>query len=160
MSENQRIDQFTPSPVVTFLATRHEPCPRCNYDLYKVAAETCPECAFPLELHLNGSALRDRSWYIAVISVAMGLGPDLVLAVVMGFIWSIGQAGKGPHFIVPGFALMAAACGIALWRLFVAEKRWLTHPPRVRAVYAAWITSLTLVLNCGWVGAVFWLLLR
>jgi hypothetical protein len=158
MSEGQHNKQFTPSPVVAFLATRHEPCPRCNYDLYKVAAEACPECAFPLELRLDGSALRDRSWYIAVISVAMGLGSDLGLTLLL-ILFCFLQVPRASHVIFPGFAVMAAASGIALWRLFVAQKRWLTHPPRVRAVYAAWITSLTLVLNCGWVGAVFWLML-
>jgi ribosomal protein L37E len=141
---DQHTNQFTRSPVVAFLATRHEPCPRCNYDLYKVAAEACPECGFPLELHLKGSALRDRSWYIAVISVAMGLGLDLVLTGVS--IFDVGQAS--------GFALMAAACTIALWRLFVEEKAWRTHPPRQRAVHAAVVASAALVLHCAWT---FWL---
>lgn len=150
MSENRQNEPFTPSPIVALLATRHEPCPRCNYDLHKVAAEACPECALPLELQLKGATSLDRSWYLAVISLAMGMGFDLVLAGDRGFVVLIGSAGKGDAVMVLGFLFLGAMCAFGLRWLFVAQERWRARPPRQRTILSASTALITLVVHVLW----------
>ena len=153
MSDRQLDDQPEPSPVVLFCGTRYEPCPRCGYGLYRVAAEVCPSCKVPLELRLKAAADPCLSWYIAVIGVAMATGVD-----VLAFGFAISPFVRGWSEMlwaaIVGFGILGGVCAQALWWLFAEYESWIDLSPPERAFATFGTYALTLVVHAVGVGAI------
>jgi hypothetical protein len=153
MSDRQLDDQPEPSPVVLFCGTRYEPCPRCGYGLYRVAADVCPSCNLPLELRLKAAADPCMSWYVAVIGVAMATGVD-VLA--LGFAISPVVRGWSEMLwaAIVGFGILGGVCAQALWWLFAEYESWIDLSPSERTFATVGTYALTLVVHAVGVAAI------
>ena len=71
--------------IARWLASRDMPCPACSYNLHGVASDKCPECGTQLSLHLIAGDVfvpYRSAWIVAVLGIAVPLGPIITLATV------------------------------------------------------------------------------
>lgn len=111
------------SLIHTFLATRDEPCPACNYNLRGIAADTCPECGSRLEMTLR-RVQRDFP------SIAGVLALGCLLFLIGGATWGIVNVWNTPASSMPqGFltqyiAMHSALGSLSLASLTIGIMRW------------------------------------
>lgn len=114
------------------LAEHDEPCPICGYSLLGARDHRCPECSAPLELGVRSPQRLFGPWVFAIVSIALGLGFDGVIALLMTI----------PLFTEPGapiaikllyafFALASALQVVAIvWLLRRRSTLQRLRPPR------------------------------
>ena len=90
-----------------YLASRHEACPGCGYDLHALVGTRCPECNQELRLRVGLAEPRLRLFLAAVIGNALGLGFSGLLCGFVVIATLVGQRGSAP----PRFWLV---CGVPL----------------------------------------------
>lgn len=114
-----------------YLQEHDAPCPLCGYNLRGVTLLSCPECDAPIELCVGSSQLQLGAWLFAMLSFAMALGFDLVIAmlIVVPIIMTRGEDGA---ILFLGAALVTLGLGSAgmLWVLIAKKRVWLGMPRR------------------------------
>lgn len=142
-----------------WVASRDAPCPVCSYNLRGLKLAVCPECAASLHLQVGSTNLRIGAWLTAVMGLALALGFDGVVAVLItaGLILHPPKMRGDFQFmlmLLGAFVVLAAAClaGIAL--LVRKRSRWNRLTNRTR-----WIMALGIFGGVGVFHAVFGLYL-
>jgi hypothetical protein len=134
-------EPHTPSLLVAYLADRDAPCPVCSYNLRGLAdaagsAPVCPECASELHLEVGSENLRLGAWLLAVISLALALGFDGVVTILLTIVLIV--AGRPPSpaefqiviTVLSCFVLLAGAAGGGIALLVRRRRGWLRMPPK------------------------------
>lgn len=122
-----------------YLGERHAPCPVCGYDLHRLRQDACPECGAHLVLQVGSDNLAIGPWVLAVISLALAIGFDGVVSLLLTVGVSINPPrGRGEFLrvfeVLGGFLLLAALCaaGVAwlvrrrrtVWNRIPRRKQW------------------------------------
>jgi hypothetical protein len=130
--------------LIAFVATRDAPCPVCSYNLRGLSEPRCPECAAPLHLQVGSENLRLGAWFAAALSLALALGFDSVVSVMI----SVGLAIAPPRSwgqlrpvltMLGGFLALAAVCGVSVWALYRGRRRFTRQGRRAQRAWAAGI---------------------
>ncbi len=144
------------SGLIGWLAEHEAPCPSCGYSLRGLTTPACPECAAPLRLGVSVHDPRPIPWVVAIVSLAMGLGFDAVVALLMTAAYvraRILNLGLPPPFffvIVAGFAGLAIAMAATVWVLYRQRYRWAGRPRRRQ-----WCSAAAVFLGVGCVHAIW-----
>lgn len=133
--------------VVSFLAGRSVPCPRCGYNLRDIQAAKCPECGEPLVLKI-GSPRARFGWL--VLAMAPGCFSGVAALFVLFPIALTLQRGFPPGQGVP-WPVMAADVfgffsGIMVSVMYRHRQRILSWPTRRQAIFTAaiWLIHITM----------------
>lgn len=122
------MDARDEAALVSWLAERDAECPVCGYNLRGLRGARCPECAAGVRLEVGSENLAIGPWVLAVVSVALALGFDGVMAIVMslGLVLSPPPTGavRVLTLVVAGFAVLAAACGAGMAALLMRRRAW------------------------------------
>jgi hypothetical protein len=89
------------------LAEHDEPCPICGYSLRGARDPRCPECSAPLELGVRSPNRILGPWVFAIVALALGLGFDGVMTLLMSI----------PLMLEPGGAPVALKVLVAFFAL-------------------------------------------
>jgi hypothetical protein len=96
------------SRLLGFVADRDEPCPACGYSLRGLTRPICPECGASLTLRVGSPQLRVGAWVLAIVSFALALGFDgVVAALLIVAIVASGPTQWEPIGIASGFVVLA-----------------------------------------------------
>lgn len=134
-----------PELLTAFLAGRDEPCPVCGYCLRDLAAARCPECGATLELHLSSPQLRAGPWLFAIVSYALALGFDGVVAILMIAALAARPAPTwGPYGAATVFTALA---GLMLLPLVSTARR--RHGWTRRAAGRQWTRAVAVFVAVG-----------
>src|SRR5262245_45664099 len=138
-----------PDLLVGFLADRDAPCPVCGYNLRALGASRCPECSSPLELAVASPNLNPGPWVTTMVSLAMGMGFDVVVTVIIASVLTIKGLPPNPAgrvfvgMAVATFVVLTAACGGCLLATYRRRKSWATRPVRQQWRWAVAVFLLT-----------------
>jgi hypothetical protein len=130
------------------LASRDIPCPVCSYNLRGLDRPVCPECAAPLRLHLTSSNLRLGPWLLGVISLALALGFDGVVSLLLSFGLILSPPKSPAAFqifltFLGGFILLVAVAGAGIWALVAKRPAWNRLPLRRQWAFGSSIFLVT-----------------
>jgi hypothetical protein len=138
--------------LVAFVRTRDAACPVCSYNLRGLAAPVCPECSAHLHLQVGSENLRLGPWLVGVVSLALGLGFDGVVSLIMIGALIIVPPPPSPAAwrqvltILGVLVLLAAICGCGLWGMLRWRGVWTRMPlPKQRMVAASLFLGTGLV---------------
>jgi hypothetical protein len=112
-----------------FVAVRDAVCPVCSYCRRGLQKPVCPECGAALHLQVGSENLRLGAWFVSVVSLALGLGFDGVVSlIVLGALVflrppSLGTAWPAVRILLL-LAIMGALCGAGLILLFRRRRGW------------------------------------
>lgn len=121
-----------------FVADRDELCPVCDYSLRGLTEPRCPECGSSLELRVGSPQLRVGPWAVAMVSFALGLGFDGVVAVLMiAALIANPTTMWEPIGIVSGFVVLAGVMLIGLVRVARSRPTWTRRPVRTQRFLAS-----------------------
>lgn len=131
---DSELDPDTPT-LAAWLATRDAPCPVCSYNLRALTLARCPECSTRLFLTVGAEDLALGPFLFAVISVAMGMGFDGVVFILISVLTALNPPPSSGTFvpiaILGGLFLTAAmVCGTGLALLARRRPRWRRLPRR------------------------------
>jgi hypothetical protein len=145
-----------------FLAQRDIACPVCSYNLRGLSRPVCPECSAPLHLRVGSDNLRLGPWLLAVIALALALGFDGVVAVLLGAAGLIFEPPKSPAEFQIFLAMfgcfvgLAAGVGTGIWLLVRFRPRWNRLPSRRQ-----WTLGLLIFFGTGFGHVLFgWIITR
>ena len=116
--------------LVAWLQSHDAACPVCAYGLRGLPAAVCPECGAGLELTVGSQSARLGAWLVCVLSLALGIGFDLVAAtlIAVGLI-VFGSGGDPQPFILMGaLLLLGGVCGALTVRLVRTRVTFLRRP--------------------------------
>jgi len=135
-----------------WLHDRDTPCPVCNYNLRSLPTATCPECNAPLKLTVFSPNLHMGPWFFAVVSLALGVGFDGVVVVIV-LIARLVNPPQAPAerllllVLNLAFFTAAAVCGSGLAWVYLRRKKW-AFASRPRQWWIAWaIFAITLIAH-------------
>ena len=124
--------------LLDFLSDHDADCPACGYGLRGLGSAVCPECAAELHLGVVSPQADLRPWLLAVVSCALGIGFDGVVAVMLLTAFIVFSAPTWwPLLIAAGFAALAGACGLVMRAIIRRRRRWTARPRRVQWRWAA-----------------------
>jgi hypothetical protein len=141
--------------LLTFVADRDEPCPVCSYSLRGLTGPICPECGAPLRLRVGSPQLRVGAWALGIVSFALALGFDGVVAILLTAALIANPSTQWqPVGLVTGFVVLSGAMlGCLLW-LVRGRPAWHRRPTG-----AQWRRASAIFLGVGLLHALFGLLL-
>ena len=146
----------------TLVAARDLPCPVCSYNLRGLARPVCPECSAPLHLRVGSDNLRLGPWLLAVIALALALGFDGVVAILMTTVLLFIDQPKSPAefqivlAILGCFVLFALCAGTGMWVLVRKRPAWNRLPLRRQ-----WAQGLVIFFGTGFGHALYgWIVTR
>jgi hypothetical protein len=125
----------------TFLAQTDAPCPVCDYNLRNLTTDRCPECSAHLHLRVGSENLTLGPWLGAVLSFALGVGFDAVMALIFTVMFTVSRFANPPpapyvtqQFIkaLSVFFILTLSCSLAIFVLVRRRRRWMMMPRRVQ----------------------------
>jgi hypothetical protein len=137
--------------LISFVAARDVSCPVCAYNLRGLEAPVCPECAAPLHLQVGSDNLRLGPWFLAVVSLALALGFDgvvslMVIIAMIRFAPTRGQAWP-PILLLLFLVPLGTVSAVGLWQMFARRMQWTRMPRPRQKVRAALIFVVTGVVH-------------
>ncbi len=136
----------------TYLETHDALCPICSYNLRGVSLGNCPECNAPIELAIGSSQLKLGAWLTAMLAIAMALGFDVVIGMllVVPVIITGGEDGA-ILFLAGSLTTLGLACIGMLWVLLANRRGWLKMGQRSqwKAAWAIFIAVFVIHLAVG-----------
>jgi threonine/homoserine/homoserine lactone efflux protein len=140
--------------LVDWLKDRDVECPVCSYNCRGLTVPVCPECAARLQLALASDRMSPGPWALAVVSFALALGFDAVVAVLVTVMFILHPPPLGGRamaiFMLVSFSALSAVCGTGLGTMFAVRRRWLRQPRS-----SQWKLAAAIFLAIGAVHAVF-----
>ena len=140
--------------LVRFLADRDAPCPVCRYNLRGLAADTCPECAAPIRLDIASPSLHIGPFVLAIVSLALGAGFDLVVTLIFSITAlifadpSVPASWIGPLIVLGTLGSLGTSCLLGIILLVKRRPRWNRLGPRRQ-----WRTAILTFVGVGGVHA-------
>jgi hypothetical protein len=124
------------SLLVQWLDGRDAECPVCSYNLRGLTVPVCPECAAPLRLAVASDNQHPGAWALAVISFALALGFDAVVAILITIAWIADPPAPAAvpmvRLLLASFLAPAVVCGAGVVALFARRRRWIRQPRKVQ----------------------------
>lgn len=138
--------------VVEFLRGRDMACPSCGYNLRDAAKPVCSECGTHITVGLIQSDPGLGAWAASLVFLAMGLGFDAVMTVVLliGLVFAgpVGQPVKLRGTVVIGvFVVLSVSITFAALQVYRGRERWKRMTPRGRTLSATTIFAVMLVIH-------------
>ena len=139
--------------LVSFLAGRGVPCPRCRYNLRDLLSGRCPECGIPLALTVKDRGRSIVPWLMAVVpcAAAAGLGLPLLLLELKERVWHSPDlanvyARAGLVYLWAMVPLAVALC-VSRRRFMRLRRRWQWG---VGAAVLLVTAAMVAILGYGW----------
>lgn len=139
-------DNTSTAELIAHLHNRHAPCPACEYDLHRVNGAKCPECGAPMPMELLRGTQRSTAWFPASLCVAVALGIDGVIFLLLCLASLVGGGGRGAGITVAEFGMATFACAAVLLNLYSARHWWATQtsPQHWRGMWSILISTIVL----------------
>jgi hypothetical protein len=137
--------------LVTWLSTRHAPCPVCDYDLHALPEPKCPECGVPLTLEVRSPNQLPGPWIMALIGLSMAAGFDMVVvSVVTVAVFFQGLPPWKMIYMILGILILGLACIAGIWVHIRQRRRWMLVEPRTQWSRAWMIWGVVFVAHAGY----------
>ncbi len=141
--------------LIDWLAHHDAACPVCAYALRGLQADRCPECGCSLSLGVTSDQLAPGPWLVAIISFALALGFDGVIALFLSAAILFEPPRSPAEFrtaatMLTGFYLLGGACLLGVIAISRRRRHW-NRMPRARQ---RWVAA-GIFLTVGLVHAAF-----
>ncbi|MGP1273331.1 MAG: hypothetical protein ACTS22_08345 [Phycisphaerales bacterium] len=151
--------------LIDWLREADEPCPVCRYSLRGVQHPRCPECGAGLELAVRSPDLRVAPWALSVVSLAMALGFDAVMVLLVVALFArhgVPRLGSVPFHVWATYGFLVGATVVltvalmAMFRLRPAMQRRRPVAQWAIAAGVGGVVSVSHLLVGGWFLSFVW----